>query len=310
MKDKYLELAPMEGITTYIYRNALNKYYGGIDKYFSPFISAHKNKVLSNKEIKDILPENNKGIELIPQVLSSNIEDFVNTTNQIKELGYSHINLNFGCPSGTVTAKGKGAGFLVYPEKLDSFLFDVFEKTDLKISVKTRLGYAEYDEWDRLKKIYMKYPLQELIIHARIREDFYTGKPRRDIVRESLEEIKDKFSVIYNGDIYSEKDYLSLNEDIPEINGCMIGRGIITDPSLAQKIKSNRNDFSKSVLKEFNLELMNSYYKEMQEDKNALFKLKELWVYMSQNIPDSKKFLKKIQKCSSLREYEMIIKSL
>lgn len=310
-----LELAPMEGITTYTYRNALNKYYGGIDKYFSPFISTHKEKKLNYKEINDILPENNDSITLIPQVLTNDINEFINTTEQIKQLGYKEINLNFGCPSATVTSKNKGAGILAYPEKVDKLLDDIFCQTDFEISVKTRLGYAEIEEWSRLLKIYEKYPLKELIIHGRIREDFYKNKARLDVVKDTVSEIALKTNVSYNGDIYTMDDYKEA-EKIDNLYGCMLGRGIITDPSLARRIcdttnkKAGSENKDTETFKKFNLELMNNYARIMGNDRNALFKLKEIWVYMNANFDENRKLLKKIQKCKSIKEYEMIILSL
>jgi len=310
MKKCKIELAPMEGITTFIYRNAINKYYGGIDTYFSPFISAHKNKELNYKEKKDILPENNKGLTLVPQVMASNIDDFINTASQIKEYGYKHINLNFGCPSATVTSKGKGSGILIYPEKLERFLDEVFEKTDLKISIKTRVGYSEYEEWKRLVKIYLNYPLEELIIHPRIREDFYNGSAKREIVKETLKEYSDRLLISYNGDISSHEDIDTIMNEMPDIYACMIGRGIITKPFLSEEIADGSRLFDIEIFKAFNLEIMNNYSKEMSGDRNTLFKLKELWVYMSKEFSEDKKLLKKIQKTTSLKEYEVIIKSL
>lgn len=314
-----IELAPMESITTYIYRNALQKYYGGIDTYFSPFISTHKNKKLNYKELNDILPENNNGINLIPQVMTSDAEEFLYTSSQIKELGYDHINLNFGCPSGTVTAKGKGAGILIYPEKLERLLDEIFSKSDMKISVKTRVGYSEYEEWNRLLDIYKKFPLKELIVHPRIREDFYNGKADRSLMKETLFRIKEVgMTVSYNGDIYSVSDCEDVTDKMSELDAVMIGRGLLTNPSLACNIKSRESDKNSNLLtdkeiihtasfKEFNLELMNNYAEIMSGDRNTLFKLKELWVYMSNLFDEPAKVLKKIQKCNALRDYKNIL---
>lgn len=305
----------MEGITTYTYRNALNKFYGGIDVYYSPFISIHKEKKLNYKELNDILPENNAGIKLIPQVLTNDYDEFIYTGEQIRELSYDTINLNFGCPSGTVTSKNKGAGFLAYPEKLEKFLDDIFEKTDFKISVKTRLGYSEYEEWKRLLEIYMKFPLEELIIHGRVREDFYNGKSRVDIIKDSLEGTDSNIRISYNGDIYTKSDYEHVSNEIDGLYGCMLGRGIIGNPSLAMSIKDSSygEELPDNGIEKFrllNLELMHNYKSVMGSDRNALFKLKELWVYMSRMFPNDEKILKKIQKCKTLSEYEVYIKQI
>lgn len=164
--------APMEGITTYIYRRAHARFYGGIDKYFTPFIAGKK---MTTRETRDVLPENNEGVVLVPQILTNKAGDFLEIARRLAAYGYDAVNLNLGCPSGTVAARKRGAGFLSEPEALDAFLYEIYEKCPLKISVKTRLGISNPDEWDRLLSVYAKYPLQELIIHTRLLQEFYTG---------------------------------------------------------------------------------------------------------------------------------------
>lgn len=164
--------APMEGITTYIYRRAHARFYGGIDKYFTPFIAGKK---MTTRETRDVLPENNEGVVLVPQILTNKAGDFLEIARRLAAYGYDTVNLNLGCPSGTVAARKRGAGFLSEPEALDAFLYEIYEKCPLKISVKTRLGISDPDEWDRLLSVYAKYPLQELIIHTRLLQEFYTG---------------------------------------------------------------------------------------------------------------------------------------
>jgi len=302
-----LEMAPMEGITTYIYRNAVNRYFGGIDTFFSPFISVHQNKSLNFKEINDIKPDNNKDIKLIPQVMASNVDDFLNTGKQIVDMGYNHINFNFGCPSGTVTAKGKGAGALLNPDELRLFLDGVFEKTDIKISVKTRIGYSSPDEWEALLKVYRDFPLEELIIHGRVREEFYNGHSRMEYVLDSVRDLCPKMKVSYNGDIFTEQNYKSLQDKSSGLYACMLGRGIIANPALARIIRTNEKTIDVEAFKKFNLEILNEYDKIMSGKKNSLFRIKELWFYMSNIFTEPQKTLRKVQKCKTLGEYEMLI---
>ena len=166
--------APMEGITTYIYRRAHARFYGGIDKYFTPFIAGKK---MTTREVRDILPENNAGVALVPQILTNKAGDFLEIANRLAAYGYDTVNLNLGCPSGTVTAKKRGAGFLGEPEALDAFLYEIYEKCLLQISIKTRLGISDLREWESLLDIYARYPVQELIVHTRLLQEFYTGAP-------------------------------------------------------------------------------------------------------------------------------------
>lgn len=304
-----LELAPMEGITTFVYRNAFAKYYGGIDTYFCPFISTHQHKSLNHKEINEILPEHNAGMNMIPQVLTNNFEDFIYTVNQITEYGYSHINLNFGCPSGTVTSKNKGSGILVYPEMIEKLLDEIFSKTDLKISVKTRIGYTEEEEWKRLAGTYAKFPLEELIIHARLREDYYNDVIRTEAIKDSLTKLSEKFPVSYNGNVYSCEDLTIVENVYKGWDAIMLGRGIITDPSLALRIKDVSTPSCNSdveTFKRFNLDVLHGYAEIMSGDKDPLFKVKELWYYMG-NLINDLALIKKIKKSKSIGEYESII---
>ena len=166
-----LYFAPMEGITTYTYRNAHAEMFGMCDAYFAPFITPTDNEKISIKNLRDILQENNE-TNLKVQVLSNSQTAFVEFAKRISELGYNEVNLNLGCPSGTVVKKGRGAGFLKDVEKLDRFFDDVFSKTDIKISVKTRTGFYSHEEFGELLSVYNKYPITELTIHPRVREEF------------------------------------------------------------------------------------------------------------------------------------------
>ena len=171
-------LAPLEGITGYTYRRALYNCFGGFDKYFIPFILPNQKGHLSTREKKDIMPENNEGMYAVPQILTKNAEDFIQTAETLQEYGYNEVNLNLGCPSKTVVTKGRGAGFLDRPDELDKFLDEIFRKCDMKISIKTRLGMDDPEEFEDLLTIYNKYPLEELIVHARVQKDYYKNTPR------------------------------------------------------------------------------------------------------------------------------------
>ena len=194
-----LYLAPLEGITNHIYRKALYQCFGGFDKYFIPFIRAKQNLNFSGREKKDISPENNQGMYAVPQILTKNADDFLQTANQLREYGYQEVNLNLGCPSRTVVTKGRGAGFLDEPQKLDCFLDAVFEKCDLEISIKTRIGMEDPEEFETILPIYNKYPLKELIIHPRVQKEFYKNTPKLDTYAWAVEH--SQHPLCYNGDI-------------------------------------------------------------------------------------------------------------
>lgn len=218
-------LAPMEGITGYIYRNSYNKYFNNIDKFFTPFITPNTSKSFKTKELRDLLPENNEGLNVVPQILTNDSEGFISTAKKLKDLGYNEINLNLGCPSGTVVSKYRGSGFLAKREELDKFLDEIFKMDDMKISIKTRIGKDKPEEFYELINIYNKYPLEELIIHPRTREDFYGNKPNLEIFKDALS--LSKSSVCYNGDIFTVKDYNNFIDCFPSVEKIMIGRGIL-----------------------------------------------------------------------------------
>ncbi len=297
--------APMEGITGYIYRNAHSMYFKGVDKYFSPFISTTQKESIKSKELKDILPENNVGINLVPQILSNNAKDFVRLAKFIKELGYKEINLNLGCPSATVVSKNKGSGFLAQPQLLDNFLEEIYESDIMDISVKTRIGKESADEFSELLEIYNKYPIEELIIHPRIRTDFYKNKPNLEVFKYAMENSKNP--VVYNGDIFSVSDYQMLSEKFPELSTVMLGRGLIKNPALIGEIKSEYK-MDKEIFSAFHDKIFNDYRRELSGDMPVLFKMKEIWSYMISLLDESKKIEKKIKKANNVEDYGNAVK--
>lgn len=228
-------VAPLEGVTGYIYRNALEKYFPGADRYFTPFIVPDQKHPLRAKELRDILPENNHVKDLIPQILTNDADRFGEAAKALQSYGYREINLNLGCPSGTVTARKKGAGFLAYPEELDRFLDRIFSENDVRISVKTRIGMKDPMEGFRLLEIYNQYPLSELIIHPRTREEFYKGEPHLDIYEQLAE--ASRAPVCYNGNLLTRRDYEEFHAAFPRAECVMLGRGVIADPGLIGRLK-------------------------------------------------------------------------
>lgn len=299
--------APMEGLTGYIYRNAYHDFFNQIDKYFSPFIAATQNYTFKSRDWNDILPENNQGLILVPQLLTNNATDFINASKKIKTLGYNEINLNLGCPSGTVVSKNKGSGFLAKKAELDVFLDEIFTQSITKISIKTRLGKDQHDEFYELIEIFNKYPMEELIIHPRIQKDFYKNTPNLEIFRDALRLSKNP--VCYNGDIFSVEDYKKFTEDFPDVGTLMLGRGLLANPGLIPEITGGRQ-LEKALLKEFHDRIYENYQKILFGDRNVLFKMKELWFYMIPLFADSAKHAKKIKKAERLYDYEAAVSSL
>ena len=300
-------LAPMEGITTYIYRNALAKYYGGVDKFFTPFLA---NQNLNHKELNDVLPEHNTGLQVVPQILANKADTFLEITKRLVEFGYGQVNLNLGCPSGTVVARKRGAGFLSVPDQLDCFLEEIFSKSPLPISIKTRIGVEQMEEWERILSVYRKYPLAELIIHPRLQKEFYRGKAYPEAYLRACE--KGFGRLCYNGDI---TDLVAMDALFEGLGDCipsaiMVGRGAIANPALPKELADHANScLPKELFRDFHNEILNGYREMMSGDQPVLFKMKELWVYMGPYRGLTDKQMKKIRKAGSLAEYESIVDS-
>lgn len=299
------DLAPMEGITTYIYRSTFEKYYGGISRYYTPFLASMH---LSSREKNEVLPEHNEGMTLIPQILSNRADEFLEITKALRTYGYDTVNLNLGCPSGTVVSKHRGSGFLAVPEELDAFLAEIFDKCPLKISVKTRIGISDESEWEDILKVYEKYPIAELIIHTRLQKDFYK-LPTRPHTFTAARRLG--IPLCYNGDITSpETQQAALTVD-PRIDRFMLGRGIIADPELVETLSSQSPVRDKDRLQSFLTDICDRYLAEMSGgERNTLYKLKEIWVYLGSLFVDAEKYVKKIKKANRLTEYEAAMRSL
>lgn len=302
-----LYFAPMEGVTGYVFRNAHKKNFGSIAKYFTPFISPNNNTALSSKELKDVLPENNRGLFVVPQILTNNAEDFTNTSEMLCSMGYGEVNINLGCPSGTVVAKNKGSGFLAQRDRLDSFLDSIYSRLNMKISVKTRIGKDNHEEFFELIKIYNKYPISELIIHPRIQKDQYKNKPDLDIFKASLSLSANP--VCYNGDIFTAADCKAFNDSFPAVETVMLGRGAAANPALADEICGIRK-LSGELLKSFHDEIYENYRRAIQGDINVLYRMKEFWFYAIQMFSVNNKYGKAIRKAQKLEDYETAVASL
>lgn len=297
-------LAPLEGITGWIYRSALRECFGGFDKYFVPFISPNQKGHFSSREKKDILPANNKGAYTVPQILTNNAEDFLRTAEKLEQYGYREVNLNLGCPSRTVVTKGRGSGFLAFPERLEEFLDIIFRECRLKISVKTRIGMDEGSEFSDLLEIFSRFPMVELIIHPRVQKDFYKNTPDLEVFEDALK--KSCNPVCYNGDIFTAEDYFRFQKKFSQVECIMTGRGVLADPALAREIRGGKKA-DKEELRRFHDLVYEGYCREMSGDRTVLYKMKEMWSYMAPLFSDYKKYAKKIKKCEKCFAYEQII---
>ncbi len=301
-----LYFAPLEGIGGYIYRNAQADYFEKADKYFSPFLAPNQNRSISPKEYKDIAPEHNEGITLVPQIMANNAEIFLKAAQELEQLGYKEINLNLGCPSRTVVTKYRGAGFLAKPDALEQFLEEVYSKLNIRLSLKTRLGMEDEEEFEHLLDIYNKFPVSELIIHPRVQTDYYKNTPRMESFLNAL--AKSKNPVVYNGDIFNKEKYQQVMKQV-DVSGVMLGRGVLANPALFGEIRGTEK-LSKDRLWEFHERLLTDYTQEMSGERNVLFKMKELWFYLAWSFTNTEKYEKKIRKAQHLSDYRLVVKQL
>ena len=256
-------------------------------------------------------------MNLVPQIMSNQAESFLHTVEKLKVYGYEEVNLNLGCPSKTVVSKGRGSGFLADPDELDRFLDEIFKKCDVKISIKTRIGKDDPEEFVRLLDIYNQYPVEELIIHPRVQKDFYKNQPDLDVFRDAVE--GSKIPLCYNGDIFTPESHDEMRREFPQVDTFMLGRGILMNPALLdiicmgkktemEKAETSRKmqsaDRYKKKIHAFLEQIKCDYLEVGMGEKNTLFKLKELWAYMGQNAPEAKKALKRIRKSQSMADYD------
>ena len=291
--------APLEGLTDSIYRRLHNKYFPGLDRYYMPFLSPTVHRCLTHKEDRELPIASSVPFTAVPQILTKDPEAFLWAAQVCLDRGYGEVNLNIGCPSGTVVSKGKGAGMLRDPEALDAFLEAVFRAAPLPISVKTRLGVESEEEFPRLVEVFNRYPIRELIVHPRVRKDFYNTSIRQEGFRYALEHSKNP--LCYNGDLCSKADIARFSEKYPTVGAVMIGRGLIADPGF---LTPGGTDVK--ALEGFFDELLECYTEAFGGPRNAMFRLKENWSYLLPRFEGSEKLGKALRKTTDVAEYKRL----
>ena len=298
--------APMEGVTGYIFRRIHREHFPGTDKYYTPFIVANQTLHMKTREKKDIAPENNACMPLAPQVLANKADECMAFLRILAGLGYREVNLNLGCPAATVFSKKRGSGMLTDPEMMDRFLEGVFGTADaeglpLRISVKTRLGVRSEEEWPGILEVFRKYPIAELTVHARVREDFYGKEARTDAYL--LAEERTDLPLCYNGDIRTPEDYKRISAKFRRTGAVMMGRGFVENPALHREL-SGGEPLSRGELADFSGDLYRAYRAADPSPENTIYKMKELWTYWGRNFPEEERAVRNVKKARSAAEYE------
>jgi len=291
--------APMEGLTARAWRTVHHKYFPGADKYYTPFLSVTADYTFRDRELRELLPLET-GYTIVPQLLTKNADDFLRGAEELFAMGFEEVNLNIGCPSGTVVAKGKGSGMLRDVEALDAFLDAIYAKAPGRISVKTRLGIENPAEFERLLAVYEKYPIHELTVHARTRKEMYKGSVHREVY--ALAEESGKLPLCYNGDLFTPEDALTFAPAHPKTEALMLGRGLIGDPALIRRCRGGAAA-SREELRRYHDELLVTYHEGMRSLWNAMLHMKEHWVGLMGLFADDGKYRKRIARAKNAADY-------
>lgn len=302
-----LSFAPMEGVTHAAYRRCHARIFGSADRYYAPFIAPNGDGSYKHGSRRDVLPENNEGLILIPQILCNAAEPFLLVAEELRAMGYDEVNLNAGCPSGTVVAKFKGSGMLRDLESLERTLDSIFSRCTMKVSVKTRMGVHSTEEFAAIMEVYKKFPIRLLTVHARDRDGMYRTLPDMDAFTAAYGSCP--FPIEYNGNIFSPEKAQEISEAFPDMHSLMLARGAVADPALFRRIHGGAA-LSVKELQRFHDELLVEYLSAGLEPKHAIPRMKELWSYFVFKFPGEDRLMKTVFKSRSLEDYRSAVNSI
>ena len=273
--------------------------FGGVEKYFIPFISPSESLTFSSRDQRAIDPRENAGVPVVPQLLTRDADRFVAMTKLLSDCGYREVNLNLGCPSGTVTAKGKGSGMLRDLGALRAFLDAIFASSALPISIKTRIGYQSIDEWGALLELLNAYPASEMIVHMRTKAEFYRGHAHRELCAATMETLRAPF--VYNGDLFTIEDLRAFESECPNARAVMLGRGLIANPALAETFAGGET-LSIDRMRAFHDSLLQNYTN-LWPQKAVLGHMQEITQYMLTAFESPMKARKAVRKAKTIDAY-------
>lgn len=303
--------SPLQGFTDYKFRNAFNQLFGGIDTFYSPYIRLNGKLIIKNSYQKDILPENNTELEVIPQIITNDVDEFLFVSKYVQSLGYKELNWNLGCPYPMVTKRGMGSGLISDSEKINNILHKIHNESDILVSMKMRMGYDTPEEILDVLPILDTYPLKNIAIHARIGKQLYKGGTNLEAFQKCLDSTKHK--LYYNGDITSVAAFKKLQEQFTTIDHWMIGRGLIADPFLPSMIKNNTNEYPQNrfdVFQEFHERIYTAYDAALSGPTPIKMKMLGFWEYFSQSFSNPQKTFKKIKKAQNPKKYALAVEEI
>jgi tRNA-dihydrouridine synthase len=303
--------SPLQGFTDFRFRNAFHKHFGGIDTFYSPYIKLNGKLVVKGSYERDILPENNTTLEVIPQIITNDAEEFLFVAKYVQQMGYKELNWNLGCPYPMVAKCGMGSGLISNTSQIEHILKRVHNETDIIVSMKMRMGYENPTEILDVFPILEQYPIKNIAIHARIGKQLYKGGVDLDSFQKCLDTSKQK--IYYNGDITSVAKFKELQNRFPSIDHWMIGRGLIADPFLPSMIKNNTTEYPKNrfeIFEAFHDEIYREYDAYLQGPTPIRMKMLGFWEYFSESFSNPQKTYKKIKKAGNSKNYEAAVKEI
>ena len=294
--------APMEGITDATFRRLHAKYFPGVDRYFMPFLSPTIHRTLTHREARELPRAGSVDFVAVPQLLGKNVEDMLWAIGVCADQGYDEVNINLGCPSGTVVSKGKGSGMLSDVFALDAYLAAIYAKAVLPVSLKTRIGVNDSENWEKILEIYRDYPVKELTVHPRIRKAFYKGDCDMAAFARSVE--NSPFPVCYNGNGNSGADAEKIAAQYPTVQAIMLGRGLVADPGMLC------SGTDRQTLKAFLTELSDTYCTVFGSKRNAIYRMNDNWHYLISLFEGSDKLWKEMRKSTDYDRFMAIAKEI
>lgn len=298
-------LAPLLGVTNARFRTVFATHFNGLDLAIAPFLSLVKNQKIKSTVYRDLLPERNERLNVVPQLIGNDAAAFIQMSKALQKIGYKEVNLNLGCPMPLVAKKKRGSGLLPYPELIDEMLSGIFQEIEIDVSIKTRLGFYENTEIDSLIDIFNAYPIKSLCIHPRTGKQQYEGVV--DIEKVSAIYPRLNMEIIYNGDITSVEDIKRLEKQFPSINTWMIGRAMLKNPFLIEEYQHGELDKEEKT-KRFNDFVRDFYVKQAQNiaaEKSLLNVMKDYWKYFAQFYTDSEAAFTHLKRCKTRDDFEL-----
>lgn len=303
--------SPLQGFTDFKFRNAVQQYFGGIDTYYAPYIRLNGKLVIKSSYQRDLQPENNTTLTIIPQVMTNDADEFLFVVQYIQSLGYTELNWNLGCPYPMVTKRGMGSGLICDPNKIDHILNRVHSETNVTVSMKMRMGYEHSREILEVFPVLEKYPIKNIAIHARIGKQLYKGGVDLEAFQRCLDHSKQK--LYYNGDITSVAGFREMQERFPTIDHWMIGRGLIADPFLPSMIKENTLQYPEDRwqrFRQFHDTIYQQYDAALSGPTPIRMKMLGFWEFFAQSFSNPQKTYKKIKKATNPVAYRQAVSEI